>query len=98
MHRILITTLLLASAQVAQARDWNSNPNNWANSQGNWANNSGNWANNPSNWANNPSNQYGGNRVYGSDGSQQGYAVPRGDGGTNYFDFSGNRRGYSPGR
>jgi hypothetical protein len=92
---IWISLAALLTGTQAAAGSWENSPNNWANSPNNWANSPNNWANSPNNWANNPANQYGGNRVYGNDGAAQGYAVPRGDGGTNYFDFNGNRRGYS---
>jgi hypothetical protein len=92
---LALATMLGIGVATAHAGSWENSPNNWANSPNNWANSPNNWANSPNNWANSPNNQYGGNRVYGNDGAAQGYAVPKAGGGTNYFDFNGNRRGYS---
>lgn len=50
------------------------------------------------NWDNSP-NRWGNERIIRDEhGRAQGYAVPKEDGGINFFDFDGQRRGYLPGR
>lgn len=96
---VLLIGLLAAAALTAMpaaAQDWNSNPANWKNNPGNWQNSPSNWRNNPGNWENSPS-RYGNDRIIrDNEGNARGYAVPKDDGGVNFFDFSGNRRGYLP--
>lgn len=82
---------------IAQAQDWNSNPNNWQNSPYNWNNSPYNWQNSPNNLQNSP-NKWGNDRIIrDNQGNPSGYAVPKEDGGVNFFDLKGNRRGYLPG-
>ena len=91
---VLACALLLSSP--APAQDWNSNPNNWKNSSINWENSSINWKNNPNTWKNSPM-KWGNDRIVrDTEGNPQGYAVPKKDGGVNFFDLDGNRRGYLP--
>ena len=87
---------LFAMSSASSAQDWNSNPHNWQNSPNNWQNSPNNWQNSPNNWQNSP-NRYGNDRIIrDNNGNAAGYAVPRPDGGVNYFDSQGNRRGYVP--
>ncbi|MCA3277292.1 MAG: hypothetical protein ING26_17405 [Roseomonas sp.] len=91
----LMTTPQLAPAQVM---DWASSPFNWQNSPQNWDNSPLNWRNSPNNWENSPQ-RFGNDRIIrGPTGSPEGYAVPRQDGGVNFFGLDGNRRGYLPPR
>ncbi len=80
---IMAMAILLSAPGLAGAFDWNSSPNNWQNS--------------PNNWQNSPS-RFGNERIMRDNrGNPQGYVVPRSDGGVNFFDTQGNRRGYQPG-
>lgn len=93
---IILAALLLWSG-TALAQSWNASPNNWSNSPNNWENSPNNWKNSPNNWQNSP-NRWGNERIVRDNhGNPHGYAVPRQDGGVNFFDFNGNRRGYAPG-
>jgi hypothetical protein len=95
MKTFILSSLLVVSL-LTYADDWNSAPNNWDNMQNNWDNSSTNWKNSPNNWDNSP-NKYGNTRIIrDSNGDPQGYAVPKEDGGVNYYDTYGNRRGYTP--
>jgi hypothetical protein len=60
---------------------------NWDNSSLNWDNNSLNWDNNSNNWDSN-------RIIRNPDGNATGYAVPKADGGINYFNLDGVREGY----
>jgi hypothetical protein len=96
MTKLLIALLLISNVAIAQ--DWESSPNNWSNSPNNWENSSSNWNNSPNNWENSPNN-WGNERIIrGENGNAQGYAVPRADGGVNFYDGNGNRTGYLPKR
>ncbi len=56
------------------------------------------WASSPFNWQNSPQ-RFGNDRIIrGPTSSPEGYAVPRQDGGVNFFGFDGTRRGYLPPR
>ena len=91
---VLTCALLLVSPALAQ--DWNSSPSNWKNSPSNWENSPSNWRNSPSNWDNSAA-KWGNDRIVrDTEGNPQGYAVPKKDGGVNFFDFDGNRKGYLP--
>jgi len=95
LYFILIFCVL---SDISQAQDWNSNPYNWQNSPYNFNNSSNNWQNNPNNWQNSP-NKWGNDRIIrDNQGNPRGYAVPKADGGVNFFDQRGNRRGYLPSR
>ena len=83
---------------TAQANDWDSSPNNWNNSPNNWDNSSMSWDNSPNNWENS-TNIYNNPRIIrDTNGNAQGYAVPKDDGGVNFFDRNGQRKGYLPAR
>ena len=94
----MVLAFVLMSGSALMAQDWDSSPMNWNNSPLNWDNNSMNWKNSPMNWDNSP-NRWGNERIIRDEhGRAQGYAVPKEDGGINFFDFDGQRRGYLPGR
>ncbi len=93
---LLLIILGFGLSSVAVAQDWNSNPNNWKNSPNNWENSSHNWKNSPNNWENS-SHRYGNERIIrDNDGNSTGYAVPKEDGGVNFYDDDGDRQGYLP--
>ena len=93
---VLVLCASVLSVTMAGAQSWNSSPSNWKNSPSNWDNSSSNWDNSPSNWDNSPS-KYDNNRIVrDNNGNAQGYAVPKEDGGTNFYDLDGGRRGYLP--
>src|SRR5579863_3587626 len=69
----------------------------WANSPQNWQNSPDNWQNNSQNWQNSGDNYYSTNGIYDSSGNRTGYSVPTENGGINYFNNDGSRRGYQPG-
>ena len=73
---------------------WDSSPYNWENNSLNWDNSSFNWENNSLNWDNSPSNWNSNRIIRNTDGDATGYAVPKIDGGVNYFNLDGVREGY----
>jgi predicted PurR-regulated permease PerM len=79
-------------------QNWKNSPDNWQNSSQNWQNSSQNWQNSPGNWQNSGNNYYNTNGIYDSNGNRIGYSVPSANGGVNYFNNNGSRRGYQPGR
>lgn len=88
----IIISIVYSSSVLADA--WESSPYNWENNFLNWDNSSTNWENNPNNWDNN-SNNWNSNRVIrDNNGNATGYAVPKENGGTNYFNLDGIREGY----
>ena len=96
MKRLFLVITLIST--TALANDWKTSPDNWNNSSNNWENSSSNWNNSPSNWDNSPSN-YGNSRIIrDASGNPQGYAVPKSDGGVNFYDQNGTRKGYLPAR
>jgi hypothetical protein len=78
-------------------QNWRNNPDNWQNSSQNWQNSSQNWKNSPQNWQNSANNYNNANGIYDSNGNRIGYRVPSANGGVNYFNNDGSRRGYQPG-
>ena len=78
-------------------QNWQNSPDNWKNSSQNWQNSWDNWKNSPQNWDNSGSNYNSTNGIYDSNGNRIGYIVPSADGGINYFNNDGSRRGYQPG-
>jgi len=98
--KVLIVILMTSISITAHAgvTAWEDSPSNWDNSPRNWENSSRNWENSPRNWDNSPSN-FGNDRIIRNESGQpQGYAVPKADGGVNFYDASGNRTGYLPSR
>src|SRR6266498_461865 len=88
---------LLISANGVSAQGYSSSPYNYQNSLYNYENSPYNYRNSPYNYNNSPYNMNSNNGIYDNDGNRQGYAVPRSDGGANFFDDEGNRTGYLPG-
>jgi hypothetical protein len=78
-------------------QNWRNSPDNWENSSQNWQNNSQNWQNSPQNWQNSSDNFNSTNGIYDRNGNRIGYSVPTPNGGINYFNNDGSRRGYQPG-
>jgi hypothetical protein len=78
-------------------QNWQNSPDNWQNNSQNWQNSSQNWQNSPQNWQNSGDNYYSTNGIYDSSGNRTGYSVPTENGGINYFNNDGSRRGYQPG-
>ena len=99
----LASAALVCTACFAQQnwetspQNWRNSPDNWQNNSQNWENSSQNWKNNPQNWQNNPGNFNSSNGIYDSNGNRIGYSVPKANGGVNYFNNDGSRRGYAPG-
>jgi len=79
---VLFTFLLLFSGVAIAQSDWNSSPYNYKNS--------------PYNYENSPYKSYNDRIIRDNQGRAKGYAVPKEDGGTNYYDLKGNRKGYKP--
>jgi predicted PurR-regulated permease PerM len=79
-------------------QNWKNNPDNWQNSSQNWQNSAQNWKNSPQNWQNSASNYNNSNGIFDSKGNRVGYSVPTANGGVNYFNNDGSRRGYQPGQ
>lgn len=78
-------------------QNWRNSPDNWQNSSQNWQNSSQNWKNSPQNWQNSANNYNNANGIFDSRGNRIGYSVPTANGGMNYFNNDGSRRGYKPG-
>ena len=91
-----VVLLLFSGAAVAQT-DWNSSPYTWKNSPYNFDNSPHNFKNSPYNWDNSPYKWNNDRIIRDNQGRATGYAVPKEDGGVNYYDFDGNRRSYKPG-
>lgn len=95
-NTLLVFLLGISFSTGVVAQDWNSSPNNWQNNSNNWENSPNNWKNSPNNWENSPS-KWGNERVIRDNaGNPAGYAVPKQDGGVNFYDKQGNRKGYLP--
>jgi hypothetical protein len=96
MNKFTIPAILLlaSTSAIAQQSPWNSSPNNWDNSSANLQNSQHSWENSPANWANSKHNLESNRVVRDSSGKPIGYAVPKSDGGANFFDFDGNRKAY----
>jgi hypothetical protein len=78
-------------------QNWRNNPDNWQNSPQNYQNSAQDWKNSPQNWQNSANNYNSSNGIYDSAGNRVGYSVPTANGGMNYFNNDGSRRGYQPG-
>lgn len=91
--KIFIVPLIVCSSFVS-ASPWDSSPNNWENSSANFQNSQHNWDNSPANWNNSKNNTASDRIVRDSAGNPVGYAVQKPSGGTNIFEFSGERKGY----
>ena len=93
---ILFTFLLLFSGVAIAQSDWNSSPYNYKNSPYNYENSPYNYKNSPYNYDNSPYKSNNDRIIRDNQGRAKGYAVPKEDGGTNYYDLKGNRKGYKP--
>jgi hypothetical protein len=95
---VLIGAAVFVAPLFAHAQtSWNASPYNYNNSPYNYNNSPYNFNNSPYNFRNSPYNMFSDRGIYGADGTREGYAVPRPDGGLNYFNNAGKRWGYSPG-
>ena len=86
--------LFLTFDGSADVTNWENNPLNFENSEMNFENNSMNFNNSPMNFQNNPMNFNSERIIRDNQGHAMGYEVPKPDGGVNYFDLQGHRRGY----
>src|SRR5580700_9890249 len=93
----VMCTVCFAQNWANGPQNWRNSPDNWQNSSQNWENSSQNWKNNPQNWQNSANNYNNANGIYESNGNRTGYRVPSANGGVNYFNNDGSRRGYQPG-
>jgi hypothetical protein len=98
MRSLILGIVAAVYATAAGAQDFNSSPYNFQNSPYNLENSPYNFRNSPYNFQNSPYNMNSTNGIYDDSGNRQGYAVPRPDGGLNFFDNQGNRSGYMPAR
>ena len=95
--RLLIATITTGSQLVlADVTDFNNSPNNFENSPNNFENSPNNFANSPLNFENNTNRVNNSRVIRDNEGNATGYAVPKSNGGVNYFDSSGHRTGYQP--
>ena len=93
---LFIFLVIFPGLAIAQT-DYNSSPYNYKNSPYNYENSPYNYKNSPYNYDNSPY-KYNNDRITRDNrGRATGYAVPKQDGGVNYFDLKGNRKGYKPG-
>ena len=95
----MLSVTFVCTVCFAQIFDQNNSTSsqNWANSPQNWQNSPDNWKNSPQNWQNSSNNFDNANGIYDSNGNRIGYSVPSANGGINYFNSDGSRRGYQPG-
>jgi len=91
----LCTIAILSSGMSwADITNWDNNPMNYENSEMNYENSPMNYNNSPMNYQNNPMNYNSDRIIRDNSGHAMGYEVPKPDGGVNYFDLQGHRRGY----
>lgn len=94
---LALTAILLLMAQGSASADvtnWENNPMNFENSEMNFDNSPDNFNNSPMNFENNPMNFNSERVIRDNSGHPMGYEVPKSNGGVNYFDLQGHRRGY----
>ncbi len=95
IHAILFIGLASThSITLADVTDYNNSPYNYENSEMNYENSPMNYNNSPLNYQNSPLNYNSDRIVRDNSGHAMGYAVPKPDGGVNYFDMQGHREGY----
>jgi hypothetical protein len=92
MASSLLFVATLCSAQVTSFED---SPYNFKNSPYNYENSQHNYKNSPHNYSNSSVNFNATNAVYDEKGRRTGYKTESNQGVVNYYDNSGNRRGYS---
>ena len=98
-YRVMTITVLtcfnlVSQVSIADITNWENNPMNYENSEMNYENSPMNYNNSPMNYQNNPMNYNSDRIVRDNSGHAMGYAVPKPDGGVNYFDMQGHREGY----
>lgn len=95
-NRILVSlaVLLPMGTVSADITSWNNSPYNYQNSEMNYKNSPMNYNNSPMNYENSPMNYNSERIIRDNSGRATGYAVPKSDGGVNYFDLHGHREGY----
>ena len=86
--------MLLTTLSYAQVTPVEDSVYNYANSPYNFANSPYNYVNSPYNLDNSAYNPYAPNAVYDGRGKRAGYSTTTDEGVTNYYDNSGNRKGY----
>ena len=79
---------------IPDVTSWTNSPYNYENSEMNYENSPFNYNNSPMNYKNSPLNYNSDRIVRDNSGHAMGYAVPKSDGGVNYYDMQGHRRGY----
>ncbi len=94
--KILLLLLILSSAAYAYD-PLSGSPYNIDNNMYNPENSSLNPENSPLNPENSTLNPYSERIIRDPNGNPTGYAVPKDNGGVNFFDNNGNRTGYLPG-
>lgn len=85
---------LMPETGSADITNWDNNPMNFENSEMNFENSPMNFENSPMNFKNSPNNFNSDRIIRDNSGHAMGYEVPKPDGGVNYYDFQGHRRGY----
>lgn len=90
----LVGNFLSTLNAVADVTNWENSPYNYENSELNYENSPLNYNNSPLNYQNSPLNYNSDRIVRDNSGHAMGYAVPKSDGGVNYYDMQGHRRGY----
>jgi hypothetical protein len=91
---LTITPGLFLSEARADITNWDKSPLNYENSELNYENSPLNYNNSPLNYQNSPMNYNSDRIIRDNSGDAIGYEVRKPDGGVNYFDMQGNRRGY----
>lgn len=91
---LVVNNNALSQVGYGDNNPYANSPNNYANSPNNYANSPNNYENAPNNYENNPYNTNSNRIIRDNDGQATGYAVPRADGGVNYFNSNGGRSGY----
>ena len=92
---VMASSLLFVATLCGAQTTYDNSPYNYKNSPYNYENSQYNYKNSPYNYNNNPVNPYAPNAVFDSQGNRIGYKTESNQGTTNYYDNSGNRRGYS---
>ena len=94
MTMVLGSLITFSQSGSADVTNWDNNPMNFENSEMNFENSPMNYNNSPMNYQNNPMNYNSDRIIRDNSGHAMGYEVPKPDGGVNYFDLSGHRKGY----
>jgi hypothetical protein len=95
LPRLTALAAILAGPIVqADITSWNNSPMNYQNSEMNYENSPLNYNNSPMNYENSSLNYNSERIIRDNSGQAIGYAVPKSDGGVNYFDMEGHREGY----